>query len=272
MKEPLMNLLTRILGASAVLLTTLVWTPHAFAQDNTIDAIKQRGKLQVGFGSFVPWAMRDKQGQWVGFEIDVMTKLTKDMGVQADLIPIAFDAIIPSLIANKFDVIIGGLTITAVRQEQIDFTVPYSNSGYGIAASRPLATNLKFPADYNNSNITFACRRGTAACKLIEEKWPKATLRQFDDDAIAFQEVINGSAHAVVSAEPKPTFFSFKNPDKLFKPTSENLSNSVEGFGVRKGSPAILAYFNDWIGKNKDWLAQRHAYWFKTQDWVALVP
>ena len=267
-----MNHFKRMLGVAALLLTALAWTPPAFAQDNTIDTIKKRGKLQVGFGSFVPWAMRDKQGGWVGFEIDVSTKLAKDMGVELDLIPIAFDAIIPSLIANKFDVIIGGLTITPVRQEQIDFTVPYSNSGYGIAASKQLAAKLKFPDDYNSGNISFACRRGTAACKLVEEKWPKATVRQFDDDAIAFQEVINGSAFAVVSAEPKPTLFSLKNPDKLFKPTNENLSHSVEGFGVRKGSPTTLAYFSDWIGKNKDWLAQRHNYWFKSQDWAALVP
>lgn len=267
-----MNHWRRILGAAALLITTLAYAPHAFAQENAIDAIKKRGKLQVGFGSFVPWAMRDKQGGWIGFEIDVSTKLSKDMGVELELIPIAFDAIIPSLISSKFDVIIGGLTITPVRQEQIDFTVPYSNSGYGIAASKQLAAKLKFPDDYNSGNITFACRRGTAACKLIEEKWPKAGVRQFDDDAIAFQEVINGGAYAVVSAEPKPTFFTFKNPDRLFKPATENLSYSVEGFGVRKGNPAVLAYFNDWIGKNKDWLAQRHAYWFKSQDWAALVP
>src|SRR3982751_2560647 len=102
MKESSMNHFKRMLGVAALLLTALVWTPHAFAQqDNTIDTIKKRGKLQVGFGSFVPWAMRDKQGGWVGFEIDVSTRLAKDMGVELELIPIAFDAIIPSLIANK---------------------------------------------------------------------------------------------------------------------------------------------------------------------------
>ena len=267
-----MNHLRRILGAAALLLTAMVWTPHALAQDNAIDAIKKRGKLQVGFGSFVPWAMRDKQGQWVGFEIDVATRLAKDMGVQLDLQPTAFDGIIPALIASKFDVIIGGLSVTPARQAQIDFTEPYSQSGQGVAASKQLASKLKWPDDYNSANVTFTCRRGAAPCKTIEEKWPKATIRQFDDDAIAFQEVINGNAHAVVSSEPKPTFFTIKNPDRLFKPMSENLTTSVEGFGVRKNSPVVVAYFNDWIGKNKDWLKQRHTYWFKTQDWAATVP
>lgn len=267
-----MNNFKRVLGAIAVTLMAMTWAPHALAQDNMVDSIKKRGKLQVGFGSFVPWAMRDKQGQWVGFEIDVSTKLAKDMGVQLELTPTAFDGIIPALIANKFDVIIGGLSVTPARLEQIDFTEPYSNSGQGVAASKQLASKLKWPEDYNSSNVTFTCRRGTFSCKLIEEKWPKASIRQFDDDAIAFQEVINGNAHAVVSSEPKPTFFTLKNPDRLFKPTAENVSHSVEGFGVRKGNPVALAYFNEWIGKNADWLKARHTYWFKTQDWAAQVP
>lgn len=259
------------LGLALIGAISALPTVHA-QQDNLIDTIKKRGKLQVGFSSFVPWAMRDKQGSWVGFEIDVSTKLAQDLGVQLELIPTAWDAIIPSLIAGKFDVIIGGMTITPARQEQIDFTTPYSTSGQGVAASKQLAANLKWPEGYNSPNVTFTCRRGVAGCKTIEERWPKATLRQFDDDAIAFQEVINGNAHAVVSSEPKPSFFTLRNPNRLFKPSNENLVNTFEGFGLRKGNAAAMAGFNDWINKNQAWLKQRHQYWFRTQDWASLVP
>ena len=262
----------RMLALGALALLPLLWLQPALAQENMVDTIKKRGKLMVGFGSFVPWAMRDTKGQWVGFEIDVSTKLAKDMGVELELIPTAFDGIIPALISSKFDVIIGGMSVTPVRKEQIDFTEPYSTSGQGVAASKQLASKLKWPDDYNSANVTFTCRRGTFSCKIIEEKWPKATVRQFDDDAIAFQEVTNGSAHAIVSSEPKPTFFSLKNPDRLFKPAPDNITTSVEGFGVRKNNPAAMAMFNDWIAKNKDWLKQRHTYWFKTQDWASMVP
>lgn len=263
----------RIFVAYAALLVAMLAAQPVFAQqDNLVDTVKKRDKLQVGFSSFVPWAMRDKQGQWVGFEIDVMNKLAKDMGVQLELVPTAWDGIIPSLIAGKYDLIIGGMSITPARQQQIDFTAPYSNSGQGVAASKQLAAKLKWPEDYNNANVTFTCRRGAAPCKIIEEKFPKATIRQFDDDAIAFQEVINGNAHATVSSEPKPTFFSLKNPDRLFKPVADTITNNVEGMGVRKGNAAALAYFNDWIGKNTDFLKQRHTYWFKTQDWATMVP
>jgi polar amino acid transport system substrate-binding protein len=255
-----------LLGALSAL------SPAQAQQDPLLETIKKRGKLQVGFSSFVPWAMRDKQGQWVGFEIDVSTKLAQDLGVQLELIPTAWDAIIPSLIAGKFDLIIGGMTITPARQEQIDFTSAYSTSGQGVAASRQLASQLKWPEGYNSPNVTFTCRRGVAGCKTVAEKWPKATLRQFDDDAMAFQEVINGNAHAVISSEPKPSFFTLANPGKLFKPSTENVVNTFEGFGLRKGNPASLASFNGWIAKNQAWLKQRHEYWFRTQDWAAQVP
>ena len=268
-----MNVTRKLFGMMVLAVGMLFAADAALAQqDNLIDTIKKRGKLQVGFASFLPWAIRDKQGNWVGFEIDVSTRLAKDMGVELELMPTAWDGIIPSLIAGKFDVIIGGLTVTPARKEQADFTDAYSQSGQGIAASKQLAADLKYPEGYNDAKVTFTCRRGAAPCKTIEEKWPKATIRQFDDDAIAFQEVINGNAHAILTSEPKPTFFTLQNPDKLFKPTSENVTTSVEGFALRKGNPAAVAYFNDWIGRNKDFLQQRHTYWFKGRDWAANVP
>ncbi|HLB99165.1 MAG TPA: transporter substrate-binding domain-containing protein, partial [Acetobacteraceae bacterium] len=80
------------------------------APQSTIDSMEQRGSMMVGMATFVPWAMRDQQGKLVGFEVDVATKLAQDLGLKLDLVPTAWDGIIPALIAGKFDVIIGGLT------------------------------------------------------------------------------------------------------------------------------------------------------------------
>ncbi|MEO8855356.1 MAG: transporter substrate-binding domain-containing protein [Burkholderiaceae bacterium] len=267
-----MKLLARTLGVFALALATLMTAQPSVAQDNSIAAIKQRGKLRVGFATFVPWAMRDKQGNWVGFEIDVSKKFAKDMGVTLDLMPTAWDGIIPSLIAGKFDVIIGGLTVTPPRQEQIDFTEPYSHSGLGVAANKELASKLKWPDDYNSAKVTFACRRGATPCQYIEKTFPKATLRQFDDQGTGYQEVINGNAYAFIGSEPLPTFKVLQNSDKLFHPNTGLLNGGFEGMGIKKGNPEMVKYFNDWISKNQDFLKQRHSYWFETRDWANLVP
>ena len=154
-----MTFLTRLFGGLLLAASLLLAPGPAIAQDNLLDTIKKRGKLQVGYGSFVPWAMRDKQGNWVGFEIDVTTKLAKDMGVEVEFMPTAWDGIIPSLMAGKFDAIFG-MTVTDARKEQVDFTAPYSQSGVGVAANKQLASGLQWPDGYNDAKVTFACRRG----------------------------------------------------------------------------------------------------------------
>ena len=49
--------------------------------ESTIETISKRGVLRVGMSTFVPWAMKDKTGKFIGFEIDVATRLAKDTGV-----------------------------------------------------------------------------------------------------------------------------------------------------------------------------------------------
>ena len=236
-----------------------------------VGEVKERGRLRVGMASFVPWAMRDKAGEWIGFEIDVAKKLAADWGVQLELVPTAWDGIIPALAASKFDAIVGGLSITPARQEAVDFSTPYSQSGVGVAASKKLAAKLKWPEDYDSADVTFTCKRGIYACGEVQRAFPKAVLRQFDDTAVGFQEVINGNAHATVSSEPAPTFYVLQNPDALFQPTKDYLVKGVEGIAVRKGDAASLATIDAWIKGNDAWLKERHAYWFRTRDWAGLV-
>ena len=241
--------------------------------ESVIETIKKRGALRVGMSTFVPWAMRDNDGELVGFEIDVARKLAADMGVAVEFVPTAWDGIIPALLASKFDVIIWGLSITAQRNLTVNFTVPYAHSGLGVAASKELTAGMAWPDDYNAPEVTFACRRGATSCSAVGELFPKATARKFDDDSQAAQEVLNGNAHAFVSSYPNPTLVVHRYGDKLFLPTTENLTQGNEAFGIRKGDPDALNFFSNWIVVNTSngWLRQRHAYWFKTTDWAEQV-
>lgn len=265
---------TTWLGLAAAALATMLTagTPAmAQADGKMISEVKARKTLRVGMASFVPWAMRDKEGNWIGFEIDVARKFATDLGAELELMPTAWDGIIPALNGSKFDAIIGGLSITPARAESVDFSTPYSTSGVGVTASKKIAAKLKWPDDYNSPDVTFTCKRGIAACGEVQKQFPKATLRQFDDTAVAFQEVINGNAHASVASEPAPTFYTLQNAEALFQPTKEYLSRGAEGIAIRKGDPASLATINAWVEKNGDFLKARHAYWFRTRDWADKV-
>jgi len=258
---------------AAVLGLGLVAQP-AQAQSVVEDIVK-RGTLKVGMSTFVPWAMRDKEGNLIGFEIDVATKVAEDMGVKVEFVPTAWSGIIPALIAKKFDIIIGGMSITPQRNLTVNFTQPYAHSGQQMAANVALAGEFKTMEDFNKTDVTIACRRGATPCNAAQKLFPKAQLRRFDDDAQAFQEVANGNAHAMISSAPKPRFWSDAYPDKIFLPFGgKNLTEGNEGFALRKGDPDALNYFSNWILTNTSsgWIKERHDYWFKDQSgWKDMV-
>ena len=265
------------MAAVAILLTPV----SAFAgelqqqltSESVIQTIMKRGKMKVGMATFVPWAMRDKKGELIGFEIDVAKKVAADLGVEIEFVPTAWSGIIPALIAGNFDAIIGGMSVTPKRNLTINFTAPYAHSGMGIVANKKLAGNLAWPDGYNSSEVTFTCRRGATSCTDTQKLFPKAKLRQFDDSSLVLQEVVNGNAHAVLTSFPKPTLWQSQNADVLFNPTLDKLTEGNEAFGLRKGDPDALNVFSNWIMVNTSngWLQERWTYWFTTMDWADQV-
>ncbi|MCK5201356.1 MAG: transporter substrate-binding domain-containing protein, partial [Spirochaetales bacterium] len=55
-------------------------------KESLLDTISRRGVLKVGLSTFVPWAMNDKNGELIGFEVDVARRLAEDMGVDIEFI------------------------------------------------------------------------------------------------------------------------------------------------------------------------------------------
>lgn len=260
---------------AALLVVTSNIAAIGSATAGMVEDVVQRGTLRVGMSTFVPWAMRDKNGNLIGFEIDVATKVAEDMGVEVEFVPTAWSGIIPALLAKKFDIIIGGMSITPQRNLTVNFTIPYAHSGQQMAASTQLAKGFNTLEQFNASDVTIACRRGATPCKAAQKMFPKATVRQFDDDAQAFQEVVNGNAHAMISSAPKPRFWMDAYPGKVFLPFGdENLTKGDEAFALRKGDHDALNFFSNWITVNTSngWIKERHDYWFKDQSaWKDMV-
>lgn len=126
----------RILSALLAVMTLTMASVSTAADKSALVEVKERGTLRVGLSTFVPWAMRDKQGELVGFEVDVARRLAKDAGLKVEFIPTAWDGIIPALLAGKFDVIIGGLSITPERNMSVLFTSHMLTLGYNLLLIR----------------------------------------------------------------------------------------------------------------------------------------
>lgn len=272
----------RLLGRSVLVLTVILMMGAAamaadvrqqLVDESVLEQILQRGVLKVGMSTFVPWAMNNKEGKLIGFEIDVATRLANDMGVEVEFVPTKWSGIIPALLTGKFDVIIGGMGIRPDRNIKVNFTVPYDYSGMSIVAHKELAAGFDELSDFDSADVTISARLGTTAESAARKYFPNAKLKLFDDEAQAVQELLNGRVYAMVASAPLPAEQAAKYADKLFLPLEETFTKEPIGFAVRKGDVDTLNYFNNWIRvvESEGWLTEKHNYWFRTRDWESQI-
>jgi polar amino acid transport system substrate-binding protein len=242
-------------------------------EESTVEQVVRRGVLRVGMSTFVPWAMTDKAGNLIGFEIDVATRLAQDMGVKVEFVPTKWAGILPALLTGKFDVIIGGMGITAQRNLKVNFSIPYDYSGVAIVAHKQLAAGFNRLEDFNRPEVTVTARLGSTSAAAANKLLPKAEKRFFDDESQVIQELVNGRVHALLGGTPLPTYQALKHPDKLFLPLPGTITKEPIGFAVRKGDFDSLSFFDNWIRvvEAEGWLAERKAYWFESQEWERLL-
>ena len=246
-------------------------TQRKLTAESAIEAIAKRGVIKVGMDVFVPWAMKDKKGELIGFEIDIAKKFAEDLGVKIEFVPTKWSGIIPALITGKFDVLIGGMTVTTQRNMKINFSKPYYYTEQGLMAHKKKAAGFKV-ADFNSPEVTIAARLGSVAAIAAKQRFPKAKIRLFDDEPAAVQELRNGNVHAMVSAQPLPSSMAADYPDTIVVYDEVMMLEAI-GIGIRKGDIDTLNVINNWIevNRNNGWIQSKYAYWFKSRDWKGLI-
>jgi len=276
-----MNTTKKLLPLFFAVVLVFIWISGAvgksirqeLSQESTLEQILKRGTLRVGMGTFVPWAMKDKTGNFVGFEIDIARRLAKDMGVQIEFVPTKWSGIIPALLTGKFDVIIGGMGIRPERNLKVNFSIPYYYTGMSIVASKKMAPGYKKLSDFNKKSTSISLRIGTTAETAVRKYIPAAKLRMFDDESQATQELLNNRVHAMVASAPLPAFLTLKHPKKIYLPLEDNFTKEPIGFALRKGDVDTLNFFNNWIRvvHAEGWVKEKKHYWFETKDWEGLI-
>ena len=124
-----------------------------------------------------------------------------------------------------------------------------------IVAHKEVAA-VSSPRGFQQTRCPSGRKLGTTAVLAAKKYMPKANLRLFDDEAQAYQELLNGKVHAVVGSAPRPAYEAVNYPDTLFLPLDGVFTKEPIGFAVRKGDSDTLAFLNTWITKvwSEGWL------------------
>ena len=265
-----------LMGLLAIAALGLIFSTAAFGADielakkSTVEKILDRGELRVGFESgYVPFEMTDKTGKFIGFDMDFGRRMAKSMGVKFVPINTAWDGIIPSLMTDKFDIIMGGMTITQERNLKINFADPYIVVGQSILLNKKHEGKVLSYKDLNDPKFILTSRMGTTGEQAIKKYIPKATYKGFESEAEAGLEVINGKADALVYDLPFCGFLYgsqgkgktvFLNQPFTFEPLA---------WAINKGDPDFLNFLNNFLRQSKGDGFYEKVYnkWILSSDW-----
>lgn len=222
------------------------------AKKSTIERILKRGELRVGFESgYVPFEMTNKKGEFIGFDMDYGRRLAKSMGVKFVPVNTAWDGIIPALMTDKFDIIMGGMTITQERNLKVNFANPYIIVGQTILLNKKLKDRVLSYKDLNNPKYILTSRMGTTGEQAIKKYIPKATYKGFESEAEAGLEVINGKADALVYDLPFCGYLYGSQGKGKTIFLSDPFTYEPLAWAINKGDPDFLNYLNNFLRQTK---------------------
>ena len=99
------------------------------ASDPKVDSwekYQQQGTITIGFdNTFVPMGFEEKNGQYVGFDIDLAQAVSEKLGIKVQFQPIDWDMKETELQNGTIDAIWNGYSATDERREKVAFTIPY---------------------------------------------------------------------------------------------------------------------------------------------------
>lgn len=237
---------------------------------DVLDDILERGTIRVGVAEFVPWTLKNKAGELIGFEIDVATKVADDMGVKPDFKVYVWEDIIPALQKGEIDIIAGGMAITPARALQVNFSRPLATSGVGLATNTRMTRDIQSVRQLDAPDIVITTVKDTFASGAAEMMFASADLKIFPTRDEAETEILEGRAHAYLASMPETQFLALKHGDVVDLPIDEPLIGNSEALAVRKGEQQMLNFLDAWVTARQSdkWLSATRDYWFTTLDWT----
>lgn len=112
------------LAGSVFFAGTAGFAPQAGADE--LEEIRERGVIRIAMsGAYPPFNFVNEQNEVVGFDPAIGTEMAERMGLEVEIVTTAWDGIIGGLLTNRYDAIVGSMSITEERDEVVDFVGPY---------------------------------------------------------------------------------------------------------------------------------------------------
>ena len=185
------------------LLLVAISAPDARARDASrtlIDRIVSRGELRVGTtGDYPPFSNRNERGQFVGIDIEMARGLARSLGVKARFVETSWNTLVRDLAADRFDIGMGGISITLERQRGALFSLPYRRGGKAPITRCVDKGRFGTLAQIDQPGVTVLVNPGGTSESFIRSRIQRATVVRYDDNLTIFDRLLDGKGDVMIT-------------------------------------------------------------------------
>lgn len=224
-----------------------------------LETLKEKGVIRIAMsGAYPPFNFVNDQNEVVGFDPAIGTEMAKRMGLEAEIVTTAWDGIIGGLLSNKYDAIVGSMTITEERDEVVDFVGPYysdkraifTQPGSGITSLEDLE-GKKVGLTLGETHEDWAREKGY---NVSTYKGLPELLLELENGRV--DAIVNDSIAAILAMGEKGQEY-----EMFADPTTEPFG---AGIAIREGSPELAAAMQEAL----DSMMEDGTYMEIAEKWV----
>lgn len=235
---------------------------EATAEDSDVAYIQEKGTLIVGITDFEPMDYKDADGNWIGFDADMASKVAEDLGVDVEFVEIDWDNKILELKNKSIDVVWNGMTLTDEVTSSMECTNAYCNNAQVVVLPADKAD--EYPDAESMTSLAFAVEAGSAGEQAAEENGFDYTALTSQADTL--MEVSAGTSDASIIDLLMAGAMIGEGTDYPNLTHTLELTTEEYGVGCRQGSD-LAAYINDEFKKlYEDGTMQEIAEKYGVQD------
>lgn len=220
----------------------------------TIDRINQNGYLLAGTtGDYHPLTFLEPDGHYTGFGIEVAERIAKELGVSIRFVPTSWPTLTADVLKEpqKFDLAIGGITITDKRLETMLMSEGYLANGKTILCRRSDADRFKSLEDIDKPEVKVMVNPGGTNELLAKEKLTHATIVVHQSNLEIPQLIAEGEADIMITEITEAPYYTSID-DRLAAPLIDKpFTNGFIGVLMRKGQDDLLKAVNKTIEQMK---------------------
>lgn len=237
--------LNKLFTRSCIATLLFCGATHAALADQ-LDDIKKAGKVRVAIAMGTPlFSYADANLQPTGSDVDTATQLAQDLGVKLELVPITNAARVPTLQAQRADLVIADLSITPERAKVVDFSVPYAV--ITIIVGGPKSIKIKDYADLAGKRIGLT--RATVNDTVTTQLAKGAEILRYEDDATLITSMVTGQIDIFSSTPSNLSEMIKRAPAKNLELKFAQKDFDL-GIAMNKDQPKLKEWVNAWVAAN----------------------